>query len=124
MRLQTWFGNTRHAPIAARAHDVVDFTANYYRVNPMEINYLRDARLKAGGKGTNKPNEVVLELGYSALASSSIRLAPNLQYYFHPDNVQIPKTSIMPKNMLVLGVRLDFDIGNYLRMPHAADLAQ
>ncbi len=124
MLLQTWVGSNWHAPLASRPHDVIDFTANYYRVNPKEIDFLHDSRVKAGGFGTNRPNEVVLEFGYSALASPTIRLAPNLQYYFHPDNVQIPKTSVLPKNMLVLGVRLDFDVGSWLKMPHASDYAQ
>jgi len=34
---------------------------------------------------------------------------PSIQYIMHPDNATIPKTPVVPKNLLVyvLGVRMD-----------------
>ncbi len=123
MRLQTYAGGALRAPFPSRPSDTIAFVANYYNISSRELEYLHDSRVKAGGSGWNSPNEVTFELDYDALVVPSIRLSPNIQYYINPDNSSIPKTSSVPKNMFVLGLKLTFNIGNILGLPSGPTLA-
>ncbi len=123
MRLQTYAGAVLRAPFESRPSDAIAFVTNYYNISSRELEFLHDSRIKAGGKGWNDPNEVTFELDYDALLVPSIRLSPNIQYFINPDNSNIPKTSGVPKNMFVLGVKVTFNIGNILGLPSGPTLA-
>jgi porin len=123
MTNQLYAGGALRAPFASRPHDILSFELNWYRLNPREIDFLRDARTRAGGSGSNHRNEFVFEADYNALVYRSIRLAPNIQYFIHPDNVALPRTASVPKNLLVVGVKLTVNFSGLLGLPLAPNLS-
>ncbi len=120
---QIYLGGVWRAPIAARPHDLISLTGSYFRLSPRELEFLDDARAKAGGKGDNSPNEYAFEADYNALLMPSVRLSPNIQYIVNPDNASIPNTKVLPQNALVLGVKLTVNIGGLLGLPLAPNLS-
>jgi porin len=123
MIAQVYGGATLRGPLPGRNHDILAFTANYYRLSDGEYDFLRDARIRAGGSGTNNANEFAFELDYSALIYRDIRLAPNLQYIVHPDNSSIPNTRVLPNNELVVGLKLTVNFSGLLGLPLAPNLS-
>jgi porin len=120
---QVYGGVTLRAPLASRPHDVLSFEANYYRLSSSEVDFLRDARIKAGGSGSNDPNEFAFEMDYSALLYRGVRLTPNIQYIIHPDNSAIPMTKVLPKDEVVLGVKLTVNFSSMLGLPIAPSIS-
>jgi porin len=120
---QIYGGATLRAPLASRPHDILSFEANYYRLSDSEVDFLRDARIKAGGSGTNNPNEFAFEMDYSALLYRGIRLTPNIQYIIHPDNSAIPATKVLPKDEIVLGMKLTVNFSSTLGLPIAPSIS-
>ncbi|MHB8287593.1 MAG: carbohydrate porin, partial [Caulobacteraceae bacterium] len=100
--------------IPGRPQDAFGVEGSYLRVSPREIEFLRDSRIKAGGVGSNSPNEGVFEVSYAAEIIPSLRLTPNVQYIVNPDNSMIPKTKVLPKNIVVIGLYLSFGFSNLL----------
>ena len=120
---QIYGGATLRAPLASRPHDILSFEANYYRVSNAEVDFLRDARIKAGGSGTNNPNEFAFEMDYSALLYRGVRLTPNIQYIIHPDNSALPMTKVLPKDEVVLGMKLTVNFSSMLGLPIAPSIS-
>jgi porin len=120
---QIYGGATLRAPLASRPHDILSFEANYYRVSNAEVEFLRDARIKAGGSGTNNPNEFAFEMDYSALLYRGVRLTPNIQYIIHPDNSALPMTKVLPKDEIVLGMKLTVNFSSMLGLPTAPSIS-
>jgi porin len=114
MRQQIYGGFVWTGPFRHRPQDTVGFSASYFNLAPREVEYLRDARIKAGGSGTNNPHEFTFELNYGWQVARGIELMPNVQYIIHPDNSGIPKTPVLPKNMLVFGMNLKVNLGSVL----------
>jgi porin len=123
MRTQIYGGATWRAPLASRPHDILSFEANYYRLSDLEVDFLRDARIKAGGSGTNNPNEFAFEMDYSALVSRGVRVTPNIMYIIHPDNSSLPNTPVLAKNEIVLGVKLTVNLSSALGLPIAPSIS-
>jgi porin len=123
MDLQVYGGAVLHGVIPSRPHDIISFTASHFTVSEREIEFLRDARIKAGGEGVNSPNENAFELDYNALVWPSIRLSPNFQYISNPDNSSLPNTSVLPKNILIVGIKFSVNITGLLGMPLAPNLS-
>jgi len=119
MRAQAYGGAVLRAPFASRPHDAISFEVNYYRLSNLERAFLDDARIRAGGTGDNNPNEVYLEADYTAQVVPGIMLEPNVQYIINPDNSAIPKINFVPKNAVVLGVKLQVNLPKLLGMPSA-----
>lgn len=120
---QVYGGATLRAPLASRPHDILSFEANYYRLSNSEVDFLRDSRIRAGGSGTNNPNEFVFEADYSALVYRGARLTPNIQYIIHPDNSALPKTKVLPKDEIVLGMKLTINFSSMLGLPIAPTIS-
>ena len=114
MRQQVYGGAVWTAPFRSRPRDTIGFSASYFLLTPREVEYLRDARIKAGGSGTNDPHEFTFELNYAYEIAPNIRLTPNVQYIVNPDNSAIPKTSVLPKNILAFGLSLNVNFGAML----------
>ncbi len=114
MRQQIYGGFVWTGPFRHRPQDTIGFSASYFNLAPREVEYLRDARIKAGGSGTNNPHEFTFELNYGWQVARGIELMPNVQYIIHPDNSGIPKTPVLPKNMLVFGMNLKVNLGSVL----------
>jgi porin len=117
MDRQVFAGALWRAPFAARPRDTVGLNVSWFHLSPKERAFLRDARIKAGGFGENKANEFVTELNYGFQLNHATRITPNVQYIFNPDNSALPKTNIVPKNMLVLGVKLVVNLADALGLP-------
>ena len=120
---QIYLGGVWRAPIEARPHDLIAVTGSYFRLSPRELEFLDDARAKAGGTGNGNANEYAFEMDYNALLMPSVRLSPNIQYIVNPDNSGIPNTRILPQNVVVLGVKLTVNIGGLLGLPLAPNLS-
>jgi porin len=119
MRQQVYGGLVWTAPFSGRPRDTVGISVSYFELTPREIEFLRDSRIKAGGTGTNNAHEVAYELSYSFHLARGVDLMPNIQYVVHPDNSGIPKTPVLPKNLLVYGMSLRVDIGSVLGFARA-----
>jgi porin len=123
MRSQVYGGAALRAPLASRPHDILSFETTWYKLSAREQDFLRDARIAAGGSGVNNRNEFALEMDYSALVYRSIRLAPSIMYIVHPDNSALPNTPVLPKNALVLGLKFSLNFTGLLGMPLAPNLS-
>ena len=121
---QAYGGAALRAPFLSRPHDILSFEASYFRLSAKERAFLDDARLKAGGTGRNDPNEFAFEADYSALLYRGVRLAPNIQYIVHPDNASLPKTAVLPRNAIVLGLKFTMNISGLLGLPIAPNLSE
>jgi len=114
MRQQIYTGLVWTGPFGGRPHDTIGLLASYFELTPREVEYLRDARIKAGGSGSNNPRETTFELNYGVQLMRGVVLMPNVQYTIHPDNSGIPKTRVLPKNLFVLGLDLNINLGKAL----------
>jgi porin len=52
-----------------------------------------------------------MELDYEAQLTRGVRLTPDIQYIVNPDNSALPHTKEKPHNVLVLGLKLNIDLG-------------
>ena len=123
MRTQVYGGAVLRAPLYSRPHDILSFETSYFRLSDKERQFLDDARLRAGGTGRNKPNEYAFELDYSALLYRGVRLAPNVLYIVNPDNALLPKTPVLSKNEIVLGLKFTLNLSGLLGLPVAPNLS-
>ena len=122
-RFQLYGGAVARDVVPGRPHDIVSATFSYFDLTSREIEFLRDARLKAGGHGVNSPNEYGLEVDYSALLFNSARVAPNISYIINPDNSALPKTAALPSNILTFGIKITFNLAGWLGLPIAPNLS-
>lgn len=122
-RMQLYTGAVLRGMVPSRPHDIISATVSYLDITPAELDYLRDARIKAGGTGMNKPNQFGFEVDYSWLLFNSARVAPNVQYIVNPDNSQLPNTKVLPKDVLTLGVKVTFNFAGWLGLPIAPNLS-
>ncbi len=120
---QTYAGGAARGVIPGRPHDIISFTTTYIDLTSREIEFLRDSRLRAGGHGVNNPNEVGMEADYSLLLFNSARVSPNISYIINPDNSNIPKTKVLPQNIVTFGVKITFNLATFLGMPLAPNLS-
>ncbi len=102
--------------IPGRPNDSIGFEGTYFNVSPREIAFLDAERVKLGNKhgATESPNEGVLELNYGLELVKNLRVTPNIQYIINPDNAGLPKTTIVPKNILAFGVYMNLNFGGML----------
>jgi porin len=114
VRQQIFAGLVWTAPFAGRPNDTLGFSVSQFELTPGERYYLRDARIKAGGSGTNAAHQFAYDLTYSLHLTRGLELMPSIQYIVHPDNSELPKTPVLPKNLLVYGIGLRMDIGYML----------
>lgn len=114
MRQQVYTGFVWTAPFASRPADTLNFSVSEFELTPREREFLRDARARKGGHGTNASHQTAYELTYGVRVARGLEVMPSLQYIVHPDNSSITNTAIFPKNMFVYGVSLKVDIGNML----------
>ncbi|WP_158917035.1 carbohydrate porin [Caulobacter sp. S45] len=121
--MQVFTGAVARGVIPGREHDIVSLTGTYIDLTSREIEFLRDSRIKAGGHGVNNPNEFALEADYSALLFNSARVAPNISYIINPDNSNIPKTKILPQNIVTFGIKITFNLATFLGLPLAPNLS-
>ncbi len=123
MRQQIYGGFVLTGPFASRPQDTVGLSVSYFKLTDGEVAYLRDARIKAGGHGTNDSNEYTFELNYGWHIRRGITLMPNVQYIINPDNSGLPNTKVLPKNLLVYGLNLQVNISAMfgLRRPISAE---
>jgi porin len=117
MDRQIFGGALWRAPLESRPRDTIGVNVSWFHLSSRERDFLRDSRIKAGGSGNNDPNEFVAELNYGFQVNSSTRITPNIQYIVHPDNSVFPKINFVPKDMLVLGVKLVVNVADMLGLP-------
>lgn len=114
MRRQIYTGFVWTAPFSHRQSDTLAFSVSEFELTPGERAYLRDARIRAGGSGTNNAHPMAYELSYGWHVARGLELMPNIQYVVHPDNSALPNTPVLPKNLLVYGLNLRMDLGYML----------
>ncbi|QWT21677.1 carbohydrate porin [Bacillus sp. NP157] len=119
MRRQIYTGFVLTGPFASRPIDTIGLSLSYFRMTDAEEKYLRDARIKAGGRGSNNPNQFTVELNYGWKPVPGITLMPNIQYLIHPDNSGIPNTKVLPKNLLVYGLNMQLNISRLFGLRRA-----
>jgi porin len=101
-------------PFRRLPKDTLSFSVSEFELTAGERAYLRDARIKAGGSGTNSAHQVAYEVTYSCHLARGVELMPGIQYIVHPDNSTKPATPVVPKNLLVYGLGLRMDLGYML----------
>jgi porin len=120
---QAFGGAVARDVVPGRPHDIISVTASNMGLSGNELAFLRDSRLKAGGHGVNGRNEIGLEADYSYLLFNSARVAPNVTYIINPDNSQIPKTKVLPDNILTFGVKITFNLATWAGLPVAPNIS-
>jgi len=123
MRQQIYTGFVWTGPFRSRPTDTLGLSVSEFELTPGERAFLRDSRIKAGGSGTNSAHQLDYELTYSWHLTRGVELMPAIQYIVHPDNATIPKTPLVPKNLLVyvLGLRMDLGYMLGFRKSQASD---
>ncbi|MGE8148780.1 carbohydrate porin [Pseudomonas frederiksbergensis] len=111
MRQQFLGGFVLTGPTASRPRDTIGFSASLFNLTNKERAFLRDAREKAGGHGSNDPHEYSFELNYGWHVIPGVIVMPNVQYIVNPDNSGLPKTATLPKNMLAYGLNVQLNFG-------------
>lgn len=111
MRQQILSGVVLTGPWASRPQDTIGFSASLYNLSDKERAFLNDSREKAGGKGSNSPHEYSFEINYGWHVSPGVIVMPNIQYIINPDNSGMPKTPVLPANMLTLGLNVQVSLG-------------
>ncbi|WP_250628152.1 carbohydrate porin [Pinirhizobacter soli] len=114
MRQQVYTGFVWTSPFAALPKDTLNFSVSEFELTPREREFLRDARIKKGGHGSNAAHQTAFELTYGWHVTRGLELMPSVQYIVHPDNSSITTTKIFPKNMFAFGLSLRLDIGSML----------
>lgn len=120
MRQQIYTGFVWTGLFAARPQDTFNFQVSEFALTSRERDFLRDARIKKGGHGSNAVHQTAYEISYGWHVARGLELMPSLQYIVHPDNSSITNTKIFPKNMFTYGISLRMDIGNMLGFQKAA----
>jgi porin len=111
MRQQIYAGFVWTAPSALRPKDTLGLSISEFELTPGERYFLRDARIKAGGSGTNAAHQIAYDLTYSVHLWRGVELMPSLQYIQHPDNSTITRTTTVPANLFVYGIGIRMDLG-------------
>jgi porin len=114
---EVYVGALLRGAIHSRPDDTIGWETGWFHISPGEAGFLRDSLIKAGGVGDARANEFVNELNYGIQVNHAIRLTPNLQYVINPDNSQIPKIDFVPKNMLVVGIKLVVNMADLFGLP-------
>jgi porin len=122
-RYQLYGGLTARNIIPGRAHDIVSGTFSYFNLTDREVDFLNESREKLHGAGLTNPNEYGLEVDYSALVFNSARVSPNLSYIINPDNSNFSKINFVPKNAIVIGLKVTFNFAGWLGLPLAPNLS-
>lgn len=114
MRQQIYTGFVLTGPSASRPQDTVGFSASFFDMTAKEQAYLRDARIRAGGEGSNNPHQFTFELNYGWHPYRGVVVMPNIQYIVHPDNSGLPNTPVLPKNMFAYGLNVQLNFPSML----------
>jgi porin len=116
---EVYVGALLRGAVPVRPDDTIGLNVGWFHLSPGEAGFLRDARIKDGGAdaGDTRPNEFVTELNYGIQVNHATRLTPNLQYVINPDNSQITKINFVPKNMLVVGLKLVVNVADLFGLP-------
>lgn len=114
MRQQIYGGFVLTGPTASRPQDTIGFSASFFDLTDKEAAYLRDARIRAGGHGSNDPHQFAFELNYGWHPRRGVIVMPNVQYIVHPDNSGLPDTPVLPRNLFAFGLNVQLNFGSML----------
>jgi porin len=117
---EVYVGGLLRGLFDTRPDDTIGLNVGWFHISRGEAAFLRDARIKAHGQGEASPNEVVAELNYGVQLNHAMRLTPNIQYVINPDNSQIPRIEFVPKNMVVVGLKLVVNMADLVGLPSRA----
>ncbi|MEE7566009.1 carbohydrate porin, partial [Xanthomonas sp. Kuri4-3] len=120
MRQQIYGGFVLTGPTASRPQDTVGLSASFFDLTDKEAAYLRDARIRAGGRGRNDPHQFAFELNYGWHAHRGVIVMPNVQYIVHPDNSGLPNTPVLPRNLFAIGLNVQLNFGSMLGLRREA----
>lgn len=120
MRQQIYAGFVMTGPFAARPYDTLGLNVSEFELTTNERAYLAEERARLGGSGWNARHQTAADLTYSLHLVKGLELMPSVQYIVHPDNSAIPKTSVLPKNLLVYAIGLRVDLGVLMGFKPAA----
>ncbi|WP_454887134.1 carbohydrate porin [Sphingomonas oryzagri] len=105
-----WFasaGFVKTGTFKGRDNDTIGFIVSNTHFSDDEVEYLRELRAKAGGRGTPPRNEIIGEVNYGFAAAPGVRLLPNLQYVINPDPIYATKYPRDIPSAIVVGLRID-----------------
>ena len=111
MHQQIYTGFVMTGPFASRPYDTFGLNISEFELTSGERAFLAEEREKAGGSGRNARHQFAYDFTYSVHLVKGLELMPSFQYIVHPDNSSIPKTPILPKNLVVYAIGLRVDIG-------------
>lgn len=114
MRQQIYGGAVMTGPFEARPRDTLGFSVSNFNLTDKEVAYLRDARTRAGGEGSNDPHEYAFELSYGWHPAQGVTVMPDVQYIVHPDNSGLPNTPVLPRNLFAFGLSLQLNFGGMI----------
>jgi porin len=111
MRNQVYGGVVLTAPFDDRPRDSLAIQLSEFELTSGERYFIRDARIKAGGSGTNAAHQWDYDLTYTFHVIRGVELMGSLQYLIDPDNSVITNTRTVPGNLFAISLGFRMDLG-------------
>jgi hypothetical protein len=107
-------GLVQTGTFAGRDLDTLGFAVNDQHFADTALDAIRAARVSAGGTPGIATHETMMELNYGVHVSSSVTIAPNLQYIVHPDQFAEPFFTGTIRNAFVIGLHVSVNLAPLL----------
>jgi porin len=104
-------------PVASRPHDTVGFMVTEVLFTRAETEFLNQLLQEHGSSTFVERDQYDIEANYGYELASGVVVTPNVEYILHPDTTQTPDAKFAPKNAVVIGIRLSFDLDDALGIP-------
>lgn len=110
----TSFGMVLTGTFPGRDHDTFATFVSNTHFDDLEIDYLRDRRLRHGGTGAPNANEIIGEISYGIAVVPGLRVLPNIQYVIHPDPIYAPTRTTDIPDAYIVGLRVDVHLAQLM----------
>jgi porin len=113
-------GLVKTGTFAGRNNDTVGIVASTLKMSDKQVSFLSERRALGGGTGRVNSEGYVVEAAYSYALAPGITVAPNIQYLHKPDSRVTPNYARDINDALVIGVRMNANIGALFNFPRIA----
>lgn len=110
-------GLVKTGTFAGRDSDTFGIVASTLKMPDKQVAFLTERRALGGGSGRVNPEGYVFEAAYSYALAPGVTVAPNIQYLHKPDPRVTPNYPRDIQDALVLGVRINANLGALFNFP-------
>lgn len=110
-------GLVKTGTFAGRDSDTFGVVASTLKMPDKQVAFLSERRALGGGAGRVNSEGYVLEAAYSYALAPGVTVAPNIQYLHKPDSRVTPNYPRDIQDALVLGVRINANLGSLFNFP-------